>query len=213
MHRRGLARLSAERARRADLRLSRLRPLRAAARPSLQSAQAAARSLCAAPRRRAALVRCAVRLSRELAARRPLLRPPRQRAGHAEGAWSATTASTGRDDRPPNVPWSDTVIYEAHVRGLTMLRHDLAPNERGTFAALARPARHRSPAAARRHRGRAAAGPRLRAGPQPAREGPAQLLGLQHPRLLRARAALPVRTARATRCASRCAACTPPASR
>ena len=21
------------------------------------------------------------------------------------------------DDRPPNVPWSDTVIYEAHVRG------------------------------------------------------------------------------------------------
>ena len=26
------------------------------------------------------------------------------------------------DDRPPAVPWSDTVIYEAHVRGLTMLR-------------------------------------------------------------------------------------------
>ena len=54
MHRRGLARLSAQRARRADLRLSRLRPLRAAARPSLQPSQAAARSLCAAPRRRAA---------------------------------------------------------------------------------------------------------------------------------------------------------------
>ena len=43
------------------------------------------------------------------------------------------------DDRPPNVPWSDTVIYEAHVRGLSMLRHDIAPNERGTFAALADP--------------------------------------------------------------------------
>jgi glycogen operon protein len=41
------------------------------------------------------------------------------------------------DDRPPNVPWADTVIYEAHVRGLSMLRQDLRPNERGTFAALA----------------------------------------------------------------------------
>ena len=43
------------------------------------------------------------------------------------------------DDRPPNVPWSDTVIYEAHVRGLSMLRQDLRPNERGTFAALGDP--------------------------------------------------------------------------
>jgi isoamylase len=41
------------------------------------------------------------------------------------------------DDRPPNVPWSRTVIYEAHLRGLTMLRPDIRPNERGTFAALA----------------------------------------------------------------------------
>jgi glycogen operon protein len=44
------------------------------------------------------------------------------------------------DDHPPDVPWSDTVIYEAHVRGLTMLRHDVRPNERGTFAGLAHPA-------------------------------------------------------------------------
>jgi glycogen operon protein len=43
------------------------------------------------------------------------------------------------DDRPPNVPWPDTVIYEAHLRGLTMLRTDLRPRERGTFAALAEP--------------------------------------------------------------------------
>src|SRR6185437_14010134 len=33
------------------------------------------------------------------------------------------------DDRPPNVPWSDTVIYEAHVRGLTMLREEIRPRE------------------------------------------------------------------------------------
>ena len=31
------------------------------------------------------------------------------------------------DDRPPDMPWSDTVIYEAHVRGLTMLRNDIRP--------------------------------------------------------------------------------------
>ena len=43
------------------------------------------------------------------------------------------------DDRPPNVPWSDTVIYEAHLRGLSMLCEDIRPNERGTFAALAEP--------------------------------------------------------------------------
>jgi isoamylase len=44
------------------------------------------------------------------------------------------------DDHPPSVPWSDTVIYEAHVRGLTMLREDIRPAERGTFAGLAHPA-------------------------------------------------------------------------
>ncbi|MBS0546410.1 MAG: glycogen debranching protein GlgX [Proteobacteria bacterium] len=44
------------------------------------------------------------------------------------------------DDRPPNIPWSDTVIYEAHVKGLSQLRPDLRPRERGTFAALADPA-------------------------------------------------------------------------
>ncbi|HXA21852.1 MAG TPA: glycogen debranching protein GlgX [Acetobacteraceae bacterium] len=43
-------------------------------------------------------------------------------------------------DRPPAVPWSDTVIYEAHLRGLTMLREDIRSPERGTFAALAHPA-------------------------------------------------------------------------
>ena len=43
------------------------------------------------------------------------------------------------DDRPPRTPWSDTVIYEAHVRGLTMLRPDVLHHERGTFAALASP--------------------------------------------------------------------------
>jgi len=40
----------------------------------------------------------------------------------------------------PRVPWADTVIYEAHVRGTTMLREDLPPELRGTYAGLAHPA-------------------------------------------------------------------------
>ena len=44
----------------------------------------------------------------------------------------------GSDPRP-DVPWSKTVIYEAHVRGISILRDDLRPDLRGTFAALANP--------------------------------------------------------------------------
>ena len=43
------------------------------------------------------------------------------------------------NDRPPNVPWSDTVIYETHLRGLTMRRDDLPPHDRGTFSGLGHP--------------------------------------------------------------------------
>jgi glycogen operon protein len=39
----------------------------------------------------------------------------------------------------PWVPWSRTVVYEAHVRGLTMLHPDLPEELRGTYAGLAHP--------------------------------------------------------------------------
>jgi glycogen operon protein len=42
-------------------------------------------------------------------------------------------------DRRPQTPWSKTVIYEAHVKGLTKLLEDVPPEERGTFAGLAHP--------------------------------------------------------------------------
>ncbi len=42
-------------------------------------------------------------------------------------------------DQRPNTPWADTVIYEAHVRGMTKLMEDVLPPERGTFAALSHP--------------------------------------------------------------------------
>jgi len=41
------------------------------------------------------------------------------------------------DSRRPETPWAETVIYEGHVRGLSMLRDDIQPNLRGTFSALA----------------------------------------------------------------------------
>ena len=44
------------------------------------------------------------------------------------------------DDRPPRTPYHGTVIYEAHVRGLTLLHPDVPPEERGTYAGLAHPA-------------------------------------------------------------------------
>ena len=44
------------------------------------------------------------------------------------------------DDRAPNTPWSDTVIYETHVRGFTMRHPDIPEELRGTYAGLAHPA-------------------------------------------------------------------------
>ena len=40
------------------------------------------------------------------------------------------------DDRPPRTPLKDTVIYEAHVKGLTRLHPDVPPQLRGTYAGL-----------------------------------------------------------------------------
>jgi glycogen operon protein len=44
------------------------------------------------------------------------------------------------DDRRPKTPWSDTVIYELHVRGFTRRHPDIPPELRGTYAGLAHPA-------------------------------------------------------------------------
>jgi len=45
-----------------------------------------------------------------------------------------------RNDRPPRTPAADSIIYEAHVKGLTQL-HPAVPAElRGTYAGLAHPA-------------------------------------------------------------------------
>ena len=43
-------------------------------------------------------------------------------------------------DRHPRVPYNDTVIYEAHVKGLTQLHPDIPVEQRGTYSGLAHPA-------------------------------------------------------------------------
>ncbi|HET7398600.1 MAG TPA: glycogen debranching protein GlgX [Intrasporangium sp.] len=45
-----------------------------------------------------------------------------------------------QNDRHPNTPYHQTVIYEAHVRGLTMTHPSLPDNIRGTYAGIGHPA-------------------------------------------------------------------------
>jgi len=47
------------------------------------------------------------------------------------------TAFSWGDDRRPDVPWNETVIYELNVRGFTMLDPKVPASMRGTYAALA----------------------------------------------------------------------------
>jgi isoamylase len=44
---------------------------------------------------------------------------------------------TWQDDRPPRTPWNRTVIYETHVRGMTMQHPGVPAHLRGTFLGLA----------------------------------------------------------------------------
>ncbi len=41
------------------------------------------------------------------------------------------------DDRPPCLSWSDIIVYETHVKGMTARHPDVPEAQRGTYAALA----------------------------------------------------------------------------
>ncbi|MEJ8277844.1 glycogen debranching protein GlgX [Pseudonocardia spirodelae] len=43
-------------------------------------------------------------------------------------------------DRPPKIPYNETVVYEAHVRGLTIQHPDVEDELRGTYSGVAHPA-------------------------------------------------------------------------
>jgi len=42
-------------------------------------------------------------------------------------------------DRAPQIPYHETVIYEAHVRGLTLRHPNVPPHQQGTYAGVAHP--------------------------------------------------------------------------
>ena len=47
------------------------------------------------------------------------------------------SAFTWGTDKPPRIPWHETVIYELHVKGFTMCHPDVPAHLRGTYAGLA----------------------------------------------------------------------------
>ncbi len=60
----------------------------------------------------------------------------RDNAASAPLAAVVDPAFTWGDDRPPRTPWHDTVIYELHVRGFSVLQGRLPKAIRGTYEAL-----------------------------------------------------------------------------
>ena len=61
----------------------------------------------------------------------------RDSAAHVPKSIAVDPSFAWEDDKPPSIPWRDTVIYECHVKGLTA-RHPAVPQQlRGTFLGLA----------------------------------------------------------------------------
>ena len=137
----------------------------------------------------------------DAAARRPRrARRSRQRAVHAPLRRRRRTTYDWEDDVRPQVPWTETVIYETHVRNLTRLHPDVPEELRGTYAGLAHPAvaAHLTELGVTTVELLPVQAFTPEPAPGPARPG--QPLGLQHPRLLRPARA--VRRRRPTRRAS-----------
>ncbi|GHG56910.1 glycogen operon protein GlgX homolog [Flavimobilis marinus] len=67
-------------------------------------------------------------------------RSPHDSLGHVPLSVVVGPGFTPRTADRPRVPWSDTVLYEAHVRGLTMNLPDVPAELRGTYAGVAHPA-------------------------------------------------------------------------
>lgn len=53
--------------------------------------------------------------------------------------YSVVTESPRREIHRPNTPWNQTLIYEAHVKGLTFRNLAIPESERGTYKALSHP--------------------------------------------------------------------------
>lgn len=64
---------------------------------------------------------------------------PRDSAGVAPRSVVVSDTYDWEDDAPPAIPWGNTVIYEAHVKGLTYLHPAIPEAIRGTYKALGHP--------------------------------------------------------------------------
>ena len=63
----------------------------------------------------------------------------RDNARHMLKSVVVETAHSWSHSRRPNIAWEDTIIYEAHTKGLTQLREDVPEDMRGTFRGLSEP--------------------------------------------------------------------------
>ena len=166
------------------LRLPRARAVRPEAGPALQPRQAAARPVREGHRGPDRLGRVAVLAT---ASTTPTPSTTHDSRGHTMPRPSSSTrSSTGATTGRRGTPYHETVIYEAHVKGLTMRTRTCPRRSAARTPRIGAPGDHRAPA---RELGVTAVelmpvhqfvqDDHLR------RQGPVELLGLQHDRLLR----------------------------
>lgn len=191
MHGRGVARLPARRASGHRLRLSRGRSVSAAGRPSLQSDQAADRSVRAQAARSFPLVRRAVRVSRAFESRRPVDGPARLGARDAEVHRRRRGVRLEQRPAPVRAVAQHRDLRDARARCVDAPAGAARAGARHVRGARASGLR-RSSARARRDDGRAAARACVPAAARAAEPRTAQLLGLRHGGVLRARAVVSV---------------------
>jgi glycogen operon protein len=68
---------------------------------------------------------------------RDLIADPQDSAGAMPKSLVIDSAFAWDDDAPPRTAWDRTVIYEAHVKGMTQLHPDVPEHLRGTYLGLA----------------------------------------------------------------------------
>ncbi|MCU1532302.1 MAG: glgX [Arthrobacter sp.] len=80
----------------------------------------------------------------DLAGEQPLLLDPYGRGVDERDDFITSVRMAGDfdwgEDRGPRVPWRNTIVYEAHVRGQTKLHPDIPEDLQGTYAGMAHPA-------------------------------------------------------------------------
>ncbi len=67
------------------------------------------------------------------------LNDPRDNAEVAPKGLIINTEFDWKNDKAPNTPWSQTIVYEMHVKGFSQLQTALPETLRGTYAGLAHP--------------------------------------------------------------------------